>query len=287
MGRGIDSTDLIRAEDFSYTWPGAEQRALDRINAEVSPEEWIVCTGGASCGKSSLAMAFSGLIPHKTGGRISGRILVNGQDSRELSPVRISDTAGISFQFPQGQFFTLSLEEEIAFSLEQRGMDPVEIRRRVQEALEFTGLSGYGDRSPQELSGGELQRASLAILLAQKPSVYLLDEPLAALDPEGRIHILDLLSRIIEEEKASVLMFSKNPLPAMVRADRLWVMKEGHISDCFQCQDFTSSLSQLKESGCHLSQLYQCGKLLQKENILDEPLWNPLQAESLLFGEMQ
>jgi len=284
LGRGINPPEIIRVEDFSFTWPGADHRALDRIHATVHPGEWIVCTGGASSGKSSLAMALSGLIPHKTGGKISGRVLVHGQDSRELSPVHISDTAGISFQFSQGQFFTLSLEEEIAFSLEQRGMAPAEIRRRVNEALDFTGLPGYAHRSPQELSGGEMQRASLAILLAQKPSVYLLDEPLAALDPEGRRRILDLLSRIIEKEKASILMFTKNPLPVMPRADALWVMEKGHISGSFQKQDFSQALPLLEGCGCHLSQLYQCGQILRKENLLEEPLWDSADAKALLFG---
>lgn len=285
MGRGIDREPLLRVQDFSFTWPGADRRCLDGINASVEPGQWIVCTGGAASGKSSLALALAGLIPHKSGGKIRGQVLVQGTDSRDLSPVRISDIAGISFQFPQGQFFTLTLEEEIAFSLEQRGMEPQEIRRRVHESLDFTGLGGYEDRSPQELSGGEMQRAALAILLAQKPAVYLLDEPLAALDPKGRQDILNLLSRIRQKENASILLFTKSPLPVMPYADALWLMEQGRLSALFGREQFQDSLEMLEQRGCHMSQLYRLGEILREQQLLDQSLWNPVEAESLLFGE--
>lgn len=281
------SLPLVQAESFSFTWEGAGERALDRLSFQISPGEIFLCTGGSGAGKSTLALALSGLIPHRTGGRLGGKLLLKGKDSRECSPLELSRDFGISFQQPQEQFFSLSLEEEVAFSLEQRGLPPAEIRQRVEESLHFTGLQGFETARPQDLSGGEMQRASLAILLAFSPSLYILDEPLAALDPQGRKEILQLLLKIREREKAAFILFTKDPLPFLPVSDKAMLLDRGQILTLGDSGDWSPFLKSLEQSSCHLSQLFQLGELLRKPLSLGEPFLEREKAEISLFGGLE
>lgn len=281
MGGGIDSLPLVRIRDFSYTWPEAAQPALESLNLELHLGQICICAGGNGSGKSSLALAIAGIIPHKTGGKIRGSIEILGVDTRQSNPLEISKNIGISFQQPQGQFFTLSLEEEVAFSLEQRAMDPHDIRCRVRDVLEFTGLKGMENRSPQELSGGEMQRASLAILLAFRPRVYLLDEPFAALDPGGRRAMMALLNRLAREHQAAVVIFSKDPLPLLSHADQFILLDQGRIVTEQGMKEDREYLA-LEGSQVHWSQVYTLGGYLREKGLLSRDLLTLDQAISCL-----
>ncbi|MDA3849766.1 MAG: ABC transporter ATP-binding protein [Spirochaetaceae bacterium] len=272
----------VRVEDFSFTWPGAGQRALSQLNLQLRPGEIILCSGAAGSGKSSLLLALTGLIPHKTGGKIAGSIKIDGQDTRDLSPLIISKTVAMSFQQPQDQFFTLTLREELAFSLEQQALDPSEIKKRVVEALEFTGLGGMEERSPQELSGGEMQRASLAILLARRPRVYLLDEPLAALDPQGRKEMIHLLGQVCHRDNAAMVICSKSPFPLLPLANSCLLLNQGESSGLIPKEDIQSILDNFKSSGVNLSQIYRLGEELKVDKHITEDLWKLSQAQKIL-----
>lgn len=278
------NSPLVQAEKFSFTYEKRGERALSELTFQISPGEIFLCTGGSGAGKSTLALALSGLIPHRTGGKLGGRLLLNGEDSRFTSPLELSRKGGISFQQPQEQFFTLSLEEEVAFSLEQRGLEPDVIRKRVRESLKFTGLEGFEQVRPQDLSGGEMQRASLAILLAMRPSLYILDEPFAALDPQGRKEILELLLRIRDQEGAAFVLFTKDPIPLIPVADQVLLLNQGRLQSLADKEDWSSLLNELEASSCHLTQIYQTGALLRKSLELEKPFFHLEDAEKRLFG---
>jgi len=286
MDGRVNPPFLLQAQKFSYRWPDASRRALSEITFSMKPGEWILCTGGADSGKSTLAKAAAGLIPNHTGGKIAGNFFIGQEDVRYMDSLKASSLCGISFQHPQGQFFTLTLQEEVAFSLEQRALPPVEIRSRVKEALEFTGLWEMSERSPQGLSGGEMQRLSIAILLAMDPDLLILDEPLAALDPSGRQDILRLLNRLKSSGKG-IFLCSKDPFPILSYADRILVLYQGELqADTTREKGWDSScFHALESSGSHLSQLYQLGEILKKEDRISQSLWSVPQAQSCLFGD--
>jgi energy-coupling factor transport system ATP-binding protein len=212
---------VIRAEEFSFTYPipsGMEgvagpaffRKALDRINLTVSEGDFVLLTGGSGSGKSTLLLALSGMLPHVTGGKIGGTLHLGGKEIRTLNPSALSETAGVAFQNPHTQLFTPTVREEIAFPLQNRGVPSGEMEEKIRRSLEFTGLAGYGDRNPRELSGGEKQRLLLAVLLAWDPPLYLLDEPLSALDPPGAVQILGLLKTLNRERGKTIILAEKN-----------------------------------------------------------------------------
>ncbi|MBN2626230.1 MAG: ABC transporter ATP-binding protein, partial [Spirochaetales bacterium] len=212
---------MIRAEDFSFTYPiptgmerasdsGFFRKALDRISLTVDEGDFVLLTGGSGSGKSTLLLALSGMIPHVTGGKIGGALYLGGKEIRTLNPSVLSETAGAAFQNPHTQLFTPTVREEIAFPLQNRGIPSGEMEEKILRALEFTGLAGYEERNPRELSGGEKQRLLLAVLLAWDPPLYLLDEPLSALDPRGAEQILELLKTLNREKGKTIILAEKN-----------------------------------------------------------------------------
>ncbi|MDC7219272.1 MAG: ABC transporter ATP-binding protein [Spirochaetales bacterium] len=213
---------MIKAEDFSFTYPVPrslqkegradffQKRALDRVSLTIESGEFLLLTGGSGSGKSSLLLALSGMIPHVTGGKIGGKLAIGGKEIRSLNPSLLAETTGAAFQNPHTQLLTPSVREEVAFPLQNRGIPRGEMLRRIEKSLEFTGLTGLEDRNPRDLSGGEKQRLLLAVLIAWDPPVFLLDEPLSALDPAGAEAMMELLIRLNREQGKTIILAEKN-----------------------------------------------------------------------------
>jgi energy-coupling factor transport system ATP-binding protein len=182
---------LVQVDRLSFSYPGTGRPALADVSFELEPGEVIALIGPSGSGKSTLLRAFAGLVPHFHGGRFSGRVCVDGRDTRRARPAELASFVATVFQDPEDQAVMTLVENEVAFGLENLGTSPDEIWPRVDEALAAAGALHLRGRRLAELSGGELQRVVLAAALAPRPRLVLLDEPTSQLDPETARAFLD------------------------------------------------------------------------------------------------
>jgi len=174
----------VEVRNLSVAYDG--HGIIKEFSFTVDSGETVLLKGPSGCGKSTFLHAVCGLIPGSIPAEISGEILIFGQNIQELSVAERAREIGIVFQNPETQLFCDSVEDEIAFGLENLCVPPVEIGRRIDEVLALTGLEQYRRVSPKELSGGQKQLVVLAAVLALDPKILLLDEALAQLDDTGR-----------------------------------------------------------------------------------------------------
>ncbi len=198
--------------------------ALSHINLKIADGEFLVVLGHNGSGKSTLARHLNGLLQPQ-----HGFIVVDGleiHNEEELWEIR--KKVGMVFQNPDNQLVATTVEEDVAFGLENLGVPPEEIRKRVDEALARVGMSDFAKREPHHLSGGQKQRVAIAGVIAMKPAYLVLDEPTAMLDPKGRKEVLDTVHSLNKEEKLTVVHIT-HFMEEAVDADRVLVMENGKI----------------------------------------------------------
>ncbi|MGE5587116.1 MAG: energy-coupling factor transporter ATPase [Clostridia bacterium] len=221
----------IRVEELCFTYnPGTPfaRSALEDINLEIGDGEFVGIIGETGSGKSTLIQHFNGLLRPTR-----GRVLVDGVDiwRRDVRLKDIRQKVGLVFQYPEHQLFEESVFADVAFGPRNMGLNEDEIAARVRRALEMVGLDfdAVKDRSPFELSGGEMRRVAIAGVLAMEPSVLVLDEPVSGLDPRGRDELLRELTRLHEEFEYTVVLVSHSMEDVARLAKRLVVMHMGRV----------------------------------------------------------
>ena len=221
----------------SYSFDG-KKRALDEVSMEVPEGTFMVIAGASGAGKTTLAAAFSGLIPHVYGGYGAGRIIVRGKANREEDLAERAKTVGLVMEDVSSQLVAMTVAEEVAFALENQDMPEKEIKERVATTLRQVGLEGLEERPVNELSGGQRQRLIIAAALAQETPILVLDEPASALDPEGREDIYFLLNQLHKERKGklTLVVLETDITQAICYADHLAFLVDGKmiISDSIE-----------------------------------------------------
>ncbi|MGW6400804.1 ABC transporter ATP-binding protein [Streptomyces sp. NPDC055134] len=197
---------MIRFEDVSVTYDGAAAPTVRDIQLDVPEGELVLLVGPSGVGKSTLLGAVSGLVPHFTGGTLSGRVTVAGRDTRTHKPRELADVVGTVGQDPLSHFVTDTVEDELAYGMESLGLAPDVMRRRVEETLDLLGLADLRDRPIATLSGGQQQRVAIGSVLTPHPRVLVLDEPTSALDPAAAEEVLAVLQRLVHDLGTTVLM---------------------------------------------------------------------------------
>ncbi|MFE5395400.1 ABC transporter ATP-binding protein [Streptomyces sp. NPDC056568] len=197
---------MIRFEDVSVTYDGAAAPTVRGIDFEVPEGELVLLAGPSGVGKSTVLGAVSGLVPHFTGGTLSGRVTVAGRDTRTHKPRELADVVGSVGQDPLSHFVTDTVEDELAYGMESLGLPPDVMRRRVEETLDLLGLSDLRARPIATLSGGQQQRVAIGSVLTPHPEVLVLDEPTSALDPAAAEEVLAVLQRLVHDLGTTVLM---------------------------------------------------------------------------------
>lgn len=200
--------------------------ALENISFTIEQGEFVLVLGQSGSGKSTLALNLVGIYPDYFGGRNQGKISINHPERgfinrRELKPGERFQIVNMLFQNPEDQIVTLSVEEEVAFALENYLMAPSEIHPRIDRALDLVGLKGFRERSTLKLSGGEKQRVALAAMLAMEPRVLILDEPTSNLDPVGTADVLETIDRIRENLDITLLVIEHEVDAVFDRADKI------------------------------------------------------------------
>jgi len=220
---------IIKAENVSFRYQSQEEapeeiQAVRSVSFDVEEGEFVAVLGSNGSGKSTLAKLINALfVP--TG----GAVYVNGVDTRDEKRVwDVRSTCGMVFQNPDNQLVATVVEEDVAFGLENMGVEPSEIRRRVDEALETVGMSEYASASPHMLSGGQKQRVAIAGVLAMKPRVIVFDESTAMLDPVGRAEVMRVVRRLNREEGITVLWIT-HFMEEAAQADRILVISDGEL----------------------------------------------------------
>ena len=212
---------MIRFENVTVTYADAAAPTLRQVDLHVPEGELCVVLGRTGAGKSTLLGAVNGLVPHFTGGRLSGRVLVDGRDTRTHPPRELADVVGVVGQDPLAGFVTDTLEEELAYGMEQLGLPPDVMRKRVEETLDLLGLADVRGRALAELSGGQQQRAAIGSVLTCHPRVLVLDEPTSALDPTAAEEVLAAVTRLVHDLGVTVLMAEHRLERVLQYADRV------------------------------------------------------------------
>jgi energy-coupling factor transporter ATP-binding protein EcfA2 len=223
---------LVEGLRFAYDPLSPDAAApwvIDGLDLRVRHGEWLAVMGASDVGKTTLSLLLAGLAPHITGGRLEGRVVVAGHDMQQYPPPALAGTVGVLFQEPEAQLFNPTVETEVAWGLENLGLPVKDIERRVDEALAIHHLEPVRHRAPGSLSGGEKKRLALASVLAMRPSVLILDEPMGGLDPVGRRQLLDALSDLRGQEgvgqPVTIVMTESDPEAVVAFADRLVVLR--------------------------------------------------------------
>jgi energy-coupling factor transport system ATP-binding protein len=196
----------IKFLSFSYDYPNSARRALSDVTLEIPSGAFALVIGRSGSGKSTLLRCLNGLVPHFSGGRVSGSLRVDGLDPVREGPARMALSVGMVFQDPESQFVLDRVEDEIAFALENLAVPRDEMQRRVGEALRQMEIEPLRDRAISTLSGGEQQRVAIAAAIVLQPRILVLDEPTSQLDPESSDEVMALLTRLNRELGLTVVL---------------------------------------------------------------------------------
>ena len=216
---------LIRTDNCSFAYEDAEKKAVHDVSMQVYRGEFLAVLGHNGSGKSTLAKLLNALyVPTE------GSVTVQGIDTREEARVwDIRQKVGMVFQNPDNQLVATVVEEDVAFGLENLGVPTPEIRPRVEEALRAVRMEAFASHAPHMLSGGQKQRVAVAGMLAMRPSVLILDEATAMLDPSGRKEVFRTVRRLNREAGITVVWIT-HFMEEAAQADRLLVMSDGAVA---------------------------------------------------------
>ena len=219
----------LEIEDLSFKYRSRSELALKHVSLKVAKGEILLIAGASGCGKTTLARCINGLIPRSYKGELTGTIKLHGKEVSNLPLARVSQLVGTVLQDPERQILGTKVLNEVAFGLENLGKSREEIYSTVDESLARLGISHLRDRETFNLSGGEKQKVALAGVLAMHPSLLLLDEPLASLDPASAQDTLSIV-RHLADEGMTVLMVEHRVEDVLgIKPDRILFMQEGEI----------------------------------------------------------
>ena len=216
---------ILTAKDLKFRYdPEQPDYALNGVSAEVKRGEFVAVLGANGCGKSTLAKHFNAILLPE-----SGTVLVEGMDTKDEDKIYdIRQTVGMVFQSPDNQIVATVVEEDVAFALENLGVPPEEMRRRVDEAMKMAGIYEYRERAPHNLSGGQKQRVAIAGVVAMRPDCLILDEATAMLDPRGREQVMQTIHHLNKNMGITVVSIT-HYMEEAAQADRVLVMSRGRI----------------------------------------------------------
>ncbi|MCW2276958.1 energy-coupling factor ABC transporter ATP-binding protein [Heliophilum fasciatum] len=223
----------ITIDNLSFAYPDTSTEALKEIQLTIEPGEFVAITGATGAGKSTLLRCINGIIPHFQPGTLQGAVYLETSAGRSavgrVSTPHLARYIGSVFDDPEGQIVSPIVEEEIAFALENTGVDPTQMDERIQHALDDCGIAHLRQHPTNRLSGGQKQRVAIAAALALAPSILILDEPTSELDPDGTEAVLHVLSELHRQRGITVIIVEQKINLLAPLCDRLVLMDQGRI----------------------------------------------------------
>ena len=255
--------DIIKIENVKFKYNNDDKKyALDGINLNIKKGEFTAILGHNGSGKSTLAKLINSLLLPT-----EGKIYVNDMDTSDESKLwDIRQTAGMVFQNPDNQLVATIVEEDIAFGPENQGVEPSEIRKRVDDALNAVGMYEYRKRPPHLLSGGQKQRIAIAGVLALNSECIILDEPTAMLDPSGRKEVIDTIKRLNKQEGKTILLIT-HYMDEAVQDDRVIIMDGGNVKIDGTPKEVFQNVEKIKKFGLDVPQVTELAYELSLEGI--------------------
>ncbi|MFC3039806.1 ABC transporter ATP-binding protein [Virgibacillus xinjiangensis] len=256
---------MIEVRDYSFSYEEDGQPLFDQLTFNLYPNEVTLLMGASGAGKSSLALCLNGLYPDAVEGVASGDIFFHGKNIREFEKGELNQEIGIVFQDPESQFCMITVEDELAFTLENRKIPRSEMKERIPAILQAVGMEGYEKNKIHELSGGQKQKVALAAVLLLEPEMLILDEPTANLDPVSSQEFVELVESIQKERGMSVLIIEHQADDWLELLDRVLVIGNGGqlIADNGPDQLFTNQKQLLEQIGVFLPREYSHQKDLR------------------------
>ena len=267
----------IKVENISYTYmPGTpfEKNAINNISFEIEKGEFIAIIGHTGCGKSTLIQHLNGLLKPSKGKIIIDGVDINIKDKKQKKAIKaIKNKVGMVFQYPEHQLFAETIYEDVAFGPRNKGFSEEEVNLSVREALEHVGLDfdEFAQRSPFQLSGGQMRRVAIAGVIAMQPEYLILDEPSAGLDPKSRDMIFNEIIDLYKNKKMAVVLVTHSMDEAAQYAERILVMNNATlIIDDKTKNVFENRRDKLKEVGVDIPNTVKLADALRDEKITIE-----------------
>lgn len=220
---------IIEIKDLAFTYRGFKKTSIKNIALKINRGDFVILTGPSGCGKTTLCRCLNGLIPNSYPGELEGEVKIADLVVKDHSISDVAQHVGLVLQNPENQLFSLSIERDIAFGLENLALPREEIRKRVDWALDIIGLADLRDKAPYELSGGQQQRVAIASVLAMQPEVMILDEPTSFLDPLAAKKLLEIVHKLNKDMNLTIILVEHRLDLASVYSNRVLIMDEGEI----------------------------------------------------------
>lgn len=260
---------IIDVDGVSYRYKPSGPMVLDHVSLSVNQGEWLAIIGHNGSGKSTLAKCLNGLIQPE-----SGEVTVSGYRTTDETAIwEIRRRVGMVFQNPDNQFVGSTVRDDVAFGMENHGVEREEMVKRLDQALKLVKMGSYADSEPHRLSGGQKQRVAIAGVIALQPLIVILDEATSMLDPEGRRDVLETMRMLNKDQGLTVLSITHD-LDEAVHADRLIVMNKGKIARQGTPAAIFAHADLLEEIGLALPFAVKMEKLLRDRGL-------PLQKQPL------
>ncbi len=263
---------MIQIQDFSFTYKSGETPALQEISLTVPDGGFLGVIGPAGAGKTTLARAIAGMIPHHYSGDFYGSVTVNGLDTVDTSILDLSRLVGTVFQDVESQIISPLVEDEMLYGLENFGVPREEIPGRIDEALERVGIADLRDRSIASLSGGQRQKVAIASIIALKPRILVLDEPTGELDPRSSRQVFSLLKELNEEQGITVILIEQKIMLLCEFASQLAVLSKGRIIRQGETRDVLSHAEELQALGVNCPRVTTLSRLLTEKTGAEQPV---------------
>ena len=239
---------IVSIRDLQYRYRGQKEFALDGVNLDLSRGEFMVMMGPSEAGKSTLAATINGLIPHFHKGKLRGEVIVLGRNTKDNTVSQMSEIVGMVFQDFEAQLFSTNVELEVAFGPENFAVEHEEIKRRIDENLNYVGLEAFRKRPPSTLSGGQKQKLAIASVLALKPTVLVMDEPTTDLDPISKMGVFEITHRLCKRDDLTLMIIEHETEEALF-ADRVALLKDGKLIKVGPTREILSDVELLESLG--------------------------------------
>jgi energy-coupling factor transporter ATP-binding protein EcfA2 len=233
---------VIELQQVTVTYTDAPAPALREVTLRIEEGELALVVGRTGVGKSTLLRVINGLVPHFTGGTLAGRVLIEGRETRAQPPRELADVVGFVGQDPLAGFVTDTVEEELAYTMEQLAVPVDVMRKRVEETLDLLGIADLRSRALHELSGGQQQRVAIGAVLTAHPRILVLDEPTSALDPTAAEEVLAAITRLVHDLAVTVVLAEHRLERVAQYADRvIEVRADGTVVSGLPAQMFATT----------------------------------------------